>query len=234
MAAIAHLWRADKARRAILGVPSMQTPPACPYMFFGLHMQPESSIDVWAPFFSNQMWVVELLARVVPPTHQLLIKVHKSDTANYSIKQLKSIRALPSVQLVAPNADTFDFIQKADLVFSIQGTIGLEAALIGKPVIMLGNSPYAVFPSVSRLGEIDDLPRLVRKKLTEEPPARDDIVTAYLKYLAPYLRASSNDWAVHKTDAEIDKYVVLLEKLADRVRNVHEEDRSAGEKLFSF
>ena len=63
-----------------------------------------------------------------------------------------------------PFADTRGLIESSNLVISIQGTMGLEAALLGKPVIMLGDSPVTVFPSASRIGEISDLPKLVRSK----------------------------------------------------------------------
>ena len=163
-AALRHLRRTASAHSALSTVKTVSAPPRTRYALFGLHMQPESSIDVWAPFYSNQMSVVELLARSIPPTHQLLVKIHKSDVANYSREQLERMRSFPGVQLVAPFADTRRFVEGADLLFSIQGTIGLEAALLGKPVIVLGDSPVALFPSASPIGKIVDLPKLVRHK----------------------------------------------------------------------
>ena len=56
------------------------------------------------------------------------------------------MRSFPGVELVAPLADARSFIESADLVVAIQGTIGLEAALLGKPVIMLGESPGHAVP----------------------------------------------------------------------------------------
>src|ERR1700722_16134470 len=69
------------------------------YVFFGLHMQPESSIDVFAHFFSNQVRVIELIARSIPPTHTLLVKLHKSDVPNYSRDHLGRISRFPGVRL---------------------------------------------------------------------------------------------------------------------------------------
>lgn len=212
-AAVALLLRTARARQALRKVRSLTEPPAAPYVFFGLHMQPESSIDVWAPFFSNQMWVIELLSRSIPPTHKLLVKIHKSDIANYSRAQLERMRAFPGVELVAPFANTRSFIEKADLLISIQGTIGLEAALLGKPVIMLGDSPIAAFPNVSSIGPISDLPALMRRKLSEPPPGRAEIVGAYARFLAPFLPASPNIWTVDRTEKEINDYVNLFAAL---------------------
>jgi hypothetical protein len=216
-AAMQYFSRAASARRALGRSAALTVPPVTPYVFFGLHMQPESSIDVWAPFFSDQTWVIELLARSIPPTHKLLVKIHKSDISNYSGEQLERMCALPGVELVAPFADTRAFIRAASLTIAIQGTIGLEAALLGRPVIMLGDSPFVIFPSVSRVGEITDLPALIRRKLVELSPPRSEIVSAYASYLMPFMRASSNEWTERRSADEIQDYVTLFVAFAQYV-----------------
>ena len=188
------------------------------YAFFGLHMQPESSIDVFAHFFANQPRVLELMARSLPPTHRLLIKLHKSDTLNYSNRYLAALARYPGVELVSPWADTYDLIKHADLVFSIQGTIGLEAAMLGKPVIMFGDSPLKGFPSVATFGRTVDLPRLVREQLAQLPPERSEIVRALAAFLAAFYPASANDWTVRPSDPQIAGYARLFQLLARHVR----------------
>ena len=180
------------------------------YAFFGLHMQPESSIDVLAHFFSNQLRVIELMSRSLPPTHKLLIKLHKSDAPNYSSAWLARLNSFPAVEVVSPYADSFELISKADVVFSIQGTIGLEAALLGRPLILFGDSPTKVFPSASTIGKTTDLPALVRAKLAESAPSRSQIVDAFACYLAPFYPASLNDWSTAPSDCQIDGYVHLF------------------------
>jgi hypothetical protein len=213
--AFQHLRHAAGARRAVARQALVAKPPPTPYVLFGLHMQPESSIDVWAPFFSNQMWVVELLSRSIPPSHKLLVKIHKSDTARYSGRELQKMAAYPGVELVAPLADTRRFIENSQLIVLIQGTMGLEAALIGRPVIMLGQSPFTVFPSVTQIGDITELPALVTKKLVEERPSRGSILKAYAEYLRPFAPASTNDWAMKKETTEIADFRRLFDCLRE-------------------
>ncbi len=208
--AVNQLQRARAAKSALAAVSTLSAPPENRFVLFGLHMQPESSIDVWAPFFSNQSWVIELLSRSIPPTHKLLVKIHKSDATRYPREHLDRIAALPGVQIVHPFADARSFIACADLVVAIQGTMGLEAALLGKPVVMLGESPVTCLPSAVRIGELDDLPGLLRRKLGEAPPDRNDILSGFAEYLAPFRPASHNDWTVPQTDEQIGAYVDLL------------------------
>jgi hypothetical protein len=205
-----NLWRLPKARL-------LEQPPSIPYAFIGLHMQPEASIDVAAHFFSNQLRVIELIARSLPPTHALLVKLHKSDVPNYSTEFISQLTRFPGVQVVAPHASSLDFIRAADLVLAIQGTIGLEAALLGKPVIMFGDSPVKVFPSVTTFGKTIELPRLVRAKLAEPRPARAQIADAFATYLTPFYPASANDWDLIPNGAQIDGYAHFFRVLVGRL-----------------
>jgi hypothetical protein len=216
-AALRQLWHSNRAHAAISGAGAVAAPPATPYVLFGLHMQPESSIDVWAPYFSNQKWVIETLSRSIPPTHRLLVKIHKSDVSNYSSAVLARMRSFPGVQLVHPSADSRTFIERADLVVAIQGTMGLEAALLGRPVILLGDSPVTAFPGAVRAGALDDLPGLVRQSIARRAPHRDEIIEAYADYLVPFLPASHNDWRVKKSAGEIENFVGLFEALRNHL-----------------
>lgn len=214
--------RANSARSALARIETIDAPPDTPYVFFGLHLQPESSIDVWAPFYSNQLWVIEQISRSLPPTHRLMVKIHKSDVSNYSSQQLDNMRKLPGVDLVTPSAEARSFIERADLVVAIQGTIGLEAALIGKPTIMLGDSPVTVFPTASRIGAIHDFPALIREKLVSKSPDRQDIVSAYASFLAPFFVACHNDWT-RPIDADgISNYVAIFDELRRHLTSVAE------------
>jgi hypothetical protein len=196
-----HFGYLARARSAIDTVNLLREPPRTPYLLFGLHTQPESSIDVWAPFYSDQYWAVETLSRSMPPDHKLLVKVHKSDAVRYTRRDLERLAALPGVELVHPFADVRRFVDQAAMIVSIQGTMGLEGGLLGKPVIMLGDSPVVMFPSAARVGEIDDLPKLIRDMLARPRPSRDEIVTAFVNYLRPFMPARHNDWTQPQTEA---------------------------------
>jgi hypothetical protein len=104
-------------------------------------------------------------------------------------------------------------IERADLIVSIQGTMGLEAALLGRPVIMLGDSAVGVFPSAARIGALDEFPALMRRQLAKARPGRNEIIESYASYLAPFLPASHNDWRTRKNTAEVEGFVRLFDAL---------------------
>ena len=165
-------------------------PPNQPYLLFGLHMQPESSIDVYAPFFANQLDTIEKMARAIPPTHKLLVKLHISDADNYSRAQLKHLRDMPGVYLVLPTVWSRPFVERSAGLIVISGTMGLEGALLGKPVIALGRMAYASFPTVARVGDLNDMPEVIRRQLAMPHPGREAIVAAYADYLSRFICAT--------------------------------------------
>ncbi|MEO8680140.1 MAG: hypothetical protein ABI665_13895 [Vicinamibacterales bacterium] len=191
----------------------VKEPPRTPYLFFGLHMQPESSIDVWAPFHSDQTNLIEQISRSTPATHQLLVKLHKSDADNYSRRQLSRLRRLPGVKLVSPFVSSRPFIEKAALTLSIQGTIGLEAALLGRPVLMFGESEVMHLPSASQVGAIAHLPEQISAKLKEPRPDRESMVRGLMAYLRSYSCGCSNYWDTLPSNEEIHALANHFKKL---------------------
>ena len=206
-----------RKRKNMLRLPQkwfLKEPPTYPYLFFGFHKQPESTVDVFVNFHSNQFDIVEKIARSIPPTHKLLVKLHISDADNYSRKQLLWISKLPGVKLVSPNAPSRAFIENSSAVITIVGTIGLEAALLGKPALTFGKINYEHFPSVTRIVDITNLPNLIKQKLSEQKPSRDSIIDAYKEYLKPYFRTGHNDWRrKHLSQEEKDGYVEMFHSL---------------------
>lgn len=189
------------------------------FFFYGFHMQPESSIDVWAPFYSNQFQVVESIARSMPVGYVLCIKIHISDADNYSNNQLRKYLAIPGVKIVSPFVSSRSFIENATMIFSIQGTIGLEGCLLGKQVVMFGDSPVTRFSSADKVQFIEDLPILVKDKLQRIRPNKEEIVKGLASYLKNYMPASSDDWVttlrIGLTDNEVDNYVKLFDRLTN-------------------
>jgi hypothetical protein len=198
---------------ACIAARRFETNGESPYMLYALHRQPESSIDVWAPFFANQFAVVEWLARGLPATHRLLVKLHKSDSDNYSPAQLSRFESIPGVRLVAPFVDSRPLVEGASVVAAVHGTIAMEASLLGKPVVLLSRSRLEAMPSVRRLDRVEELPDLIRTQLRRSSPSRDEILSGFMEVLRPYRPACYNDWSREPSEFEVDNLVQLFQSL---------------------
>jgi hypothetical protein len=197
--------------------------PNKPFFFYGLHMQPESSIDVMAPFYSDQYMVIESISRSMPVDYLLLVKIHVSDADNYSNAQIKRLLKIPGVRVVSPFVNSRNFIENSRMLFTVQGTIGLEGALLGKPVIIFGDSPLVKFSSVDKVNTLEGLPELIKNKLTDPAPNTEDIVKCYAKFLKSFLPSCSDDWlntlSIGLTLQEEENFVTIFYRLNNYVQN---------------
>jgi hypothetical protein len=191
---------ADIVRRSLnhLRLPAgrmLTAPPEGRFAFFPLQMAPESSIDTWAPFYQDQLALVAQLSLALPADLEFVVKIHFSDHDNYSPSELRRLMQLPRLRIARPNASSHAFLERSTLVAAIQGTASLEAALLGKPVLLFGASPYQDFPGTQRAERPDALPGQIRRMLEIPPPSDAEIVEAFVAYLARYMPGRVNDWS---------------------------------------
>ena len=204
--------------------------PVDKYVFYGLHMQPESTTDVMAPFYTNQFELLKNASKAIPAGYKLLIKVHISDADNYSNDQLKKLLKIPNSSLVSPFVSSKEFIQNADLILSIQGTIGMEGALLGKPVIMFGNSSYLKFSTVEKCGKIEDLPLLIENQLKLSKPHNNKIIQDFANLLMNYLPSCNDDWTITLknglSDTEKNNFINIFNQLTNYIESSNHNLRS--------
>lgn len=135
------------------------------FCYYQLHLEPELAISVFAPFYSDQIWLVRQIARSLPVGFKLYVREHR-DMVNYRPRSFyETLRKIPNVKLIAPKVDLFELIAKSKLVFVITSTAGWEAVLLGKPVITFGNVFYNKFSSVTRCEKIEMLPQIIKSSL---------------------------------------------------------------------
>jgi hypothetical protein len=165
------------------------------FVFFPLQMAPESSIDTWAPTYQNQLALIEQLHLAIPADVEFVVKLHFSDKDNYTRRQLLELMKLPRLRIAHPQASSLAFLQQAELVVAIQGTASLEAALLGKTVLLFGASPYLEFPRTQRARRPDQLSEQIRSMLKLAPPREEEIEAAFATYISRYMPGRINDWS---------------------------------------
>lgn len=190
------------------------SPPEGAFVYFPFHMAPESMLDTWAPFYQNQLAFVEQVAQAIPIDMSFVVKLHFSDPDNYSRRKLKELMSLPGMHIAHPSASGSIFLEKAALVIGITGTSCLEAALIGKPVIVFGDSPYINFPRSEPAERPDKLYGQIRRMMGQPPPTDNEIVEAYAAYMARFMSGRINDWSSRFTEEELQRLTDCFRALA--------------------
>lgn len=133
--------------------------------FYGLHVQPEASIDVLGSYFSDQLKLIKDIRRALPFDVTLVVKEHPNFLGIKSIGFFRELRRIPNVALVRHDVSSFDLYKRAALVLTVSGTTGYEAALLGIPVITFSPLYFEGLSAVHRCTDITTLQSLARKLL---------------------------------------------------------------------
>lgn len=137
------------------------------YVYFPLHVQPEMSTMTFAPFYLDQLCIIENLSKSLPMNYRLVVKEHPSMLGRRNGDYYKRIKALPNIKFVSPLTNSFEITKNASAIFTITGTVGLEAMIMKKPVIVLGSTYYRYCPLAINAKSIapTEWPELLAKTL---------------------------------------------------------------------
>lgn len=130
------------------------------YVYMPLHLIPESTTFVKAPYYVNELEIIEQISKSLPIGWKLYVKEHQSMLGERSFKFYKRISELPNVKMVQFNyyKDPKPWIEHAKGVVTITGTTALEAAMLGKRAIILGIVPFAMIDGIKQIKSYDELP----------------------------------------------------------------------------
>ena len=109
------------------------------FVLFTLHQEPERTLLIAAPFYTNQLEVIRHIAKSLPTGYKLYVKEHFSQVLREwrKISYYKEILEIPNVRLYHPSANIEKLIQGSSLVISIGGTTPFQAAFYQKTSIII-------------------------------------------------------------------------------------------------
>jgi hypothetical protein len=139
-------------------------------LFFALHVQPEFTVNVRAPFHDNQIALVESIAKSMPVGYRLLVKEHPGMKGERPLSYYRQLRAPYNVDLLSPAVDSHELIRQSDAVLTITGSVAWEAILFGKPVVAFGPLCYEFYEPVFRCRDVSELPTLLPQVLKQFKP----------------------------------------------------------------
>ncbi len=110
-------------------------PEQQPFVFFPLTVEPEMTLMSEAQMCDNQLTALDWLAKTLPSGWLLLVKEHPSATAPRPSGFWERVRLYPNVEVLAALEPGETVALKAHAVATINGTLGLQAATAGVPLI---------------------------------------------------------------------------------------------------
>ncbi|MGE9292470.1 MAG: hypothetical protein ACQKBW_02565 [Puniceicoccales bacterium] len=139
-------------------------------VIFPLHLQPELNIDTCGRYWDNQAETILKIWRQLGPDDALFIKEHPVAIGNRGRAWYARLLAHPNLHLLHHAVPVPELLEKINYVFTISGTMGLEAALAGGKVLCLAPTTYdrlenVVTPTIHdfrRCGTIENLYETLR------------------------------------------------------------------------
>lgn len=163
-----HYFAGIELRRQILTRSNryFTTPIAAEkYVYMPLHLIPESSTFTLAPFYVNELSIIEAVSKSLPAGWWLYVKEHPAMLGEREVKFYKEVNRLPNVKMVQFNYydDPKPWIVNSQGVVTISGTTAFEAALLGKPSAVFADISFKLIDGVTRVRSFEDLPRLFKQ-----------------------------------------------------------------------
>lgn len=170
------------------------------YVFFPLHTEPEVTLLVYSKPYLNQIEVIRNIAYSLPVGMILVVKEHPAARGKRPLSYYKKVEEIFNVRFVDPTVDARSLIVNSKLVATIASSVGFEAVLLGKPVLIFGQTPYEILPShmVRRIKDLNTLSENITDMLQNHHHDEE----ALIHYTA----------AVMSRSVPIDFYTTLLER----------------------
>ncbi len=142
------------------------------FVFYPLNSEPEVSLLIYGRDHQNQIETIRRLSQSIPLNWKLVIKEHPRDISYRTADYYRHLLEIPNVYFADPDISPFYLIQASQAVALVSGSVGLEAVIVGKPVIILGNVFYDILPET-----------MVKKisSLSEFSNALNDLLKNYRK-----------------------------------------------------
>lgn len=125
--------------------------PGKPERFFllPLHMWGEFSHFTWAGLdYSDQVAMVKKISDCLPLGAKLYVKEHPARHGEKPLHHYYRLKKLRGVRLLSPHENTFNLVSKCEALVTMGSTMGLEALILGKPVITFADVWYKNLPGV--------------------------------------------------------------------------------------
>ena len=195
------------------------------FVFFPLQTEPEQSLQWMSPECLSQLGVIASLARDLPVGTVLAVKETIHGAGRRPRDFYAQIREFKNVTLLDVTEKGIDVIKRSAGVAAISGTAGMEAAMMGKPVVLFGrHNGYQFLPHVHLVTREEDLRAALGRMLDASNPdraIRDGARFREAIIQASFDLRSYNNTDLHSFDAQtvsnaVDALLLSLGRRADQ------------------
>lgn len=183
------------------------------FFLFPLQSQPEYSTLILARYFSDQVNTIKNAAFSLPFPYKLYVKEHPIVQGDRPRNFYRKIKQIPNVVLVSPYENVENLIKKSQGVITLTSTVGMEAALAGKPVYVLGDVFYSYHPWCRKVNGFEELKQRIEADLNRES-FPGDLENVNLRFIISYFRNTiAGDIAAASSKNDTNDYQAIYQDI---------------------
>lgn len=182
---------------------------------YTLQYEPEASLLYWGSAIVSQISLVETVLRAMPSEKLLFVKEHPNQFGALGLAPWRSLRKRYSnLRIIHGRESGRELIKRSGLIVTISSSMGMDALVLGKPVVVCGDVYYQKFPGAQKVSSYKQLAELMMKPDLVGPKPTIPALTNALMDL---------ESCVYKGDPQPASQLYSTENLARLVRAIREE-----------
>lgn len=151
------------------------------FVYFPLHVPGDMALTLRSPEYLDQLALIEQILRLTPGGFDVVVKEHPAMIgACDGGRLIEMARRYPQLKILPPSTNNYDVIKASQLVVSINSKSGMEALLLGKPIIVLGDAFYTSCPLVTYAETYMGLKDAIATLLQSYQPPQEGELIDYL------------------------------------------------------
>lgn len=149
---------------------AMPTDVSADRAVFPLQFEPEASLLYCAPQVVSQASFVEGMLKALPAGKTLWVKEHPNQFGALGGPEWRSLkRRYSSLKFLHGRASGRDLIKRSGLVLSISSSMGMDALLCGRKVVVIGDVFYRHFDGALPVSSLQDLVDVLHAPASWQP-----------------------------------------------------------------
>ena len=142
------------------------------YIYFPLHFEPERTTNPDGGDYQDQFLALLKLRNMIPENIFIYIKEHPSSylMSESAVKGRSPLfydllKNIKNIKIINIDIDSKYLIKNSHMVATISGSVALEASLLMKKAIVLGNTWYEEFPNTFNIKKWDNYELIFKEKV---------------------------------------------------------------------
>lgn len=202
-----------------------------PFILVGLHLQPERTTVPEGDIFGNQLIMVEMLSKAAPKGWNVYVRenpkqnrfhVNEPGGLARSLRFYERLNAFENVKLISCDVEPYRFLDNAEVVATVTGTIGWEAVLRGRPALVFGYAWYKDCEGVYYTPSQKECEKAI-KKIADGYRVNEDKVREFINFMEyRYSTGANNLWGQDQHSQRLGEIIEQLLRTAGQKQTTYD------------